>query len=296
MLSLQPSFGAAGLQMQSWPTPMLFIDNMSFPALAPNGSITAPSYSFALEPGLGMYRAGATDLRFAGSGQDLAQMTRITIGGLTNQSALGIGGSPGAPFHVLFSDTTAAATETYRIVNSATTDGNGFGITYRSTTTGVGAAANQQFGILTFRSNVHDHPTKSSSFSVTWFQSNTARDIICSNQAFQPSVTNILDVGSTSLRWRTVYVATSIIFTAGAGLQFNAAAGQRAGNSTLVAGTVTVANTNITANSIIYVNHKTPGGTMGFLSYTLNAGVGFTINSSNAADTSVVSYLIAEVS
>jgi hypothetical protein len=35
---------------------------------------------------------------------------------------------------------------------------------------------------------------------------------------------------------------------------------------------------------------KTIGGTAGFLSYTVSAGVGFTINSANAADTSVVSY------
>ena len=64
------------------------------------------------------------------------------------------------------------------------------------------------------------------------------------------------------------------------------------GTATLVAGTVTVANTNITATSIITLSYKTIGGTAGILSYTLNAGVGFTINSSSNTDTSVVVYSI----
>lgn len=64
------------------------------------------------------------------------------------------------------------------------------------------------------------------------------------------------------------------------------------GNATLVGGTVTVANTNITAASIITVGRKTIGGTAGNLSYTLNPGVGFTLNSSSGTDTSVLSYHI----
>jgi hypothetical protein len=59
------------------------------------------------------------------------------------------------------------------------------------------------------------------------------------------------------------------------------------GQSQLSAGTVTVSNSRATASSILIVTRKTPSGTLGFLSYTVSAGT-FTINSSNAADTSFV--------
>lgn len=68
------------------------------------------------------------------------------------------------------------------------------------------------------------------------------------------------------------------------------AASSRTGNTTLVAGTKTIANASVTANTIVLLSRKTIGGTAGNLTYTLNAGVGFTVNSSSGADTSVVSY------
>jgi hypothetical protein len=67
-------------------------------------------------------------------------------------------------------------------------------------------------------------------------------------------------------------------------------AASRTGNVTLVGGTKAVADVSVTAGTIVLLSPKTIGGTAGFLSYTVSAGVGFTINSANAADTSVVSY------
>jgi hypothetical protein len=67
-------------------------------------------------------------------------------------------------------------------------------------------------------------------------------------------------------------------------------AASRTGNVTLVGGTKAVADVSVTAGTIVLLSRKTIGGTAGFLSYTVSAGVGFTINSANAADTSVVSY------
>lgn len=62
---------------------------------------------------------------------------------------------------------------------------------------------------------------------------------------------------------------------------------------TLVAGSSgSVANTNITANSIVLVHNVSAGGTVGALSVTLSAGVGFTINSTSGTDTSKVHYRI----
>jgi len=83
--------------------------------------------------------------------------------------------------------------------------------------------------------------------------------------------------------------------TVGKSITYKSGTGQRAGNATLVAGTVTVTNTSITANSVIIPSRKTAGGTVGDLTYTTSAGASFTINSANILDTSVVSYLIQEV-
>jgi len=83
--------------------------------------------------------------------------------------------------------------------------------------------------------------------------------------------------------------------TVGNSITYKSGTGQRAGNATLVAGTVTVTNTSITANSVIVLIRKTAGGTVGDLTYTLSAGASFTINSASILDTSVVSYLIQEL-
>ncbi len=57
---------------------------------------------------------------------------------------------------------------------------------------------------------------------------------------------------------------------------------------TLVAGTATVSDTSTTANSQIIPVVVTPGGTLGFLDFDVSAGVGYTINSSSATDTSTI--------
>lgn len=69
---------------------------------------------------------------------------------------------------------------------------------------------------------------------------------------------------------------------------------QRAGNATLVGGTLTVANTSVTANTLVMLSPKTVGGAIGTYTYTLSAGASFTINSSSGTDTSVISYFLIE--
>jgi hypothetical protein len=80
----------------------------------------------------------------------------------------------------------------------------------------------------------------------------------------------------------------------GKGISIQQGSGTLAGNATLVAGTVTVTNTNITADSVVLLTRKTAGGTIGDLTYTLSAGTSFTINSASGSDTSTVSYLIVQ--
>ena len=83
--------------------------------------------------------------------------------------------------------------------------------------------------------------------------------------------------------------------TAGSTLSITSGSNQRAGNATLVGGTVTVNNTSVTANTIVMLSRKTAGGVTGELTYTVSAATSFTINASVGTDTSTVSYLLIEV-
>ena len=88
-----------------------------------------------------------------------------------------------------------------------------------------------------------------------------------------------------------------IVQQAGAGLSIKTGSNCKMGTSVLVAGTVTVSTTAVTASSIIFLTHGVAGGTLGTLSVgTITAGTSFVINSSNAADTSTVNWLIMEPS
>ena len=84
-------------------------------------------------------------------------------------------------------------------------------------------------------------------------------------------------------------------FTKKTGLVVSEAANGKQGVATLVAGTKVVANTNITANSRIFLTTNAPGGTPGWLQVSARtAGTSFTILSSSGTDTSVVAYEIFE--
>ncbi len=64
------------------------------------------------------------------------------------------------------------------------------------------------------------------------------------------------------------------------------------GSATLVAGTIAVARTSILANSRVLLSRRLVGAAPGFLSYVLTAGVGFTINSTNAGDTGTITWAV----
>lgn len=86
-----------------------------------------------------------------------------------------------------------------------------------------------------------------------------------------------------------------VMLVAGRGLQLQSGTGARAGDATLVGGTVTVTNTTVTANTKVLLSRKTIGGTVGNLSYTLSAGASFTINSSSGTDTSTITFMLVEL-
>lgn len=60
----------------------------------------------------------------------------------------------------------------------------------------------------------------------------------------------------------------------------------------MIAGAGLVADSYVTAATLIRYWVFTPGGVQGFLSYANTPGVGFAIHSTSAADTSVVQYEI----
>ncbi|WP_406459722.1 hypothetical protein OH768_33620 [Streptomyces sp. NBC_01622] len=82
--------------------------------------------------------------------------------------------------------------------------------------------------------------------------------------------------------------------SAGGGVAIKEGAGARMGVSTLVAGTVTVANASVTANTRVAPFRQAGGGALGHLSVTKNPGVGFTITSSSNTETSVVAWVLFE--
>ncbi|MET9304999.1 glycosyl hydrolase family 28-related protein [Streptomyces cellulosae] len=84
------------------------------------------------------------------------------------------------------------------------------------------------------------------------------------------------------------------IGAAGGGIAIAEGANARMGVATLAAGTVTVANTSVTADSRVVVVRQEAGGTLGHLSVTKTAGASFTVDSSSATDTSTVAWVLLE--
>lgn len=83
--------------------------------------------------------------------------------------------------------------------------------------------------------------------------------------------------------------------TVGTGLFVKEGTNATMGASVLVAGTVVVSTTKVTANSRIMLTNNTLGGTAGFLRVSARtAGTSFTILSSNGADTSTIAWIILE--
>ena len=85
--------------------------------------------------------------------------------------------------------------------------------------------------------------------------------------------------------------------TVGTGLSIKEGSNAKMGISTLVAGTVTVATTAVTANSRIMLTTQVPGGTVGYVYISARtAATDFTITSLNVLDTSDVAWVIIEPS
>ncbi|CAB4184679.1 hypothetical protein UFOVP1478_46 [uncultured Caudovirales phage] len=99
-----------------------------------------------------------------------------------------------------------------------------------------------------------------------------------------------LTLGSATAGSVTNVNSDLVIATAGKGLTINGgAATDTIGQATLVAGTVTIANTNIAATDRIFISRRTTGGAaVGNLTYVINVGVSFVVSSFNDASAAVI--------
>lgn len=70
--------------------------------------------------------------------------------------------------------------------------------------------------------------------------------------------------------------------------------GGRIGTATLSGGQAAVANTSVTARTVVFLTRKEVLGTPGELSHGVNPGAGFTVRSTSNADASVVKWLLVE--
>ena len=101
----------------------------------------------------------------------------------------------------------------------------------------------------------------------------------------------------------TLTTGNLILSAAGDGLVLTSGANARIGQATLVGGTIAVANTSVTANTRIFITRSSVGAStaLGLLEAFPTAGVGFTINSFDAAlaglvvnDVSVIDWMLVE--
>lgn len=106
----------------------------------------------------------------------------------------------------------------------------------------------------------------------------------------------VVDAGQSNGKWSTyANTADAInIGSAGGGIAIKEGANARMGVATLVAGTVTVANTSVTANTRIATFRQAAGGVLGHLSATKVNGTSLTVTSSSNTDTSVVVWVLLE--
>lgn len=92
-----------------------------------------------------------------------------------------------------------------------------------------------------------------------------------------------------------LHTADLDIDSAGRGLRVAEGSNAKQGTATLAAGTVTVANTSVTANSRIFLTAQNSGAAPGALRVSARtAGTSFTITSTSGTDTSLVAWEIFE--
>lgn len=226
-----------------------------------------------------------------------------------------VGNSTNATANV--ADITGTANQVLRV--SGTTLGFGsVNLASTSAVTGVlpyGNGGTGQSAYLTGGLVVSNAAVFTSSISATWGVSGSGADGINVSPAKKNGVALVVTSGGTATlaaefqndagtNETTIDKTDGSINTngnikmniAGEGIYVKEGTNARMGLATLVGGTVTVANTGVTANTRIFYSIQTLGGTQGFLRTTRTAGTSFTITSSSSLETSTVAWILFEPS
>jgi hypothetical protein len=280
------------------------------PLLIVDGFSGGCGIAFANNPTSGMYRNAANDIRLAVNGSDFLVMNFVTASGATNAPSLGIGTPPlRGGLHIRCPNSASTGTG-IQLENTDPTDGNATGFSCRVNTTGVGGAVMAEIGKFNLRCDIHDNTTRTSHMDFNWVDNGVSmfiqfiaiagvRGLRSDSGALTVQATGgtltLQTGGSNANILLTPNGTGKIVLDVAKPLQISSGTNQRAGDAILVGGTVTIANTTVSANTKVIVSRKVAGGTLGFLTYTLSAGVSFTITSSSATETSTVTYWLIEV-
>lgn len=264
-----------------------------------DGLAATPAIAFTSETGSGIYRNGASDIRLAVAGSDFLVMNFVTASGSTSVPSLGIGTAPlRGGLHIKCPNTLLSGSG-IQLENTDGTNGNATGLSMRCTTTGGGGAAMTEMAKVSCTFVDHANATRTSWLGFLWTDSTTPRVIRFTGNNIITSDTGPVTLASGSANGDVNLLPNGtgkIVLGLANQLRVTSGANQQAGDVVLVAGTVTVANTAVTANTKVIASRKVAGGALGFLTYTVSAGVSFTITSDSATDTSTVTYFLMEVS
>lgn len=134
-----------------------------------------------------------------------------------------------------------------------------------------------------------------SDYLVKWSNSTSAFFSGTPDVGWARNAAGVMEVNNgTSGTFRDLIMRTLICGTAGSGLAVKEGSNAKQGTATLVAGTVTVSNTAVTANSRILLTAQDNNSTGALRISARTAATSFTITSSNSGDTGVVAYEIFE--
>lgn len=136
-----------------------------------------------------------------------------------------------------------------------------------------------------------------------------AHGILIPTQAVAGTVVNayginvVAPTGATTINEAALFTGDTaitsgnlLVNTVGKGLIIKSGSNARIGTGTLTAGTVTIANTSVTANTRVFLQDTTSGGltNVGVLTAVTTAGTGFVVTSTLALDTSTFNWMLVE--
>lgn len=294
------------LSLNLGPDSYMLADKTSAPNtsfnLSQNAAFTAGAWTYIQTYKASCYvqNDGAHVFRYAVSGTAATAITWLEAGRFTNAGHFGVGTASPVSF--------GGGYRTAHVKGSTTTDGGVF----RTSTSDDSIAADFFTGssfagavIRTATNHVITFQTNSLSVLRLNKVTNAVNgvDITPAATGNGPIITafgsdtnidlNLTPKGTGGINANANLTATG--YARSAGVRVYEGVNAKMGTATLVAGTATVSNTSVTANSRIFLTSQADGGMPGAVRVSSRvAGTSFTITSSSGSDTSTVAWMIVE--